>query len=366
MRDDRVRFARRSAFDVELRKRVDQYFSEQGKATDGGRALLVKTAILFGWLAVSLGAFLVVGGLGAAIVCGISAGLAMGGLGMSVQHDGGHGAYSANGRVNQLAAAVLDLLGASSWFWRVKHRQLHHTYPNIDGADDDIDLGPFLRMAPGQPRRAYHRFQQVYAFALYGVFGLKWFLWDDFAQFARQRIGSRPLARPRGGDAWLFWGGKLAYLTWAIVVPVAVHGWLAGLAFLLASQLTMGVVLSVIFQLAHCVEEASIIDPAQTPGGIELDYAAHQLDTTVDFGRDNRWLGWYCGGLNYQAVHHLFPRVSHVHYPALSLVLERACLDFGVLYKRSASLRESVRSHIRWLTRMGREGCPQEIIASSR
>ncbi len=353
MKDHRIRFSRRSAFALELHRRADRYFAGTGRTSDGGHAVVVKTAILFAWLIASLAVFLFGGGLVLALLCGVSAGLAMGGLGMCVQHDGGHGAFSANARVNRMAAAVLDLLGASSWIWRVKHGQLHHTYPNVEGADDDIDLGPWLRVAPGQPHRWYHRWQHVYAFALYGVFGLKWFVWDDFAQLARRRIGDHALARPRGREAWLFWGGKLAYAAWAIVLPIALHGWLAGLAFFLASQITMGVVLSVIFQLAHCVEEASIIDPDRTPGGVELDFARHQLDTTVDFGRGSRWLSWYCGGLNYQAVHHLFPRISHVHYPALSVEVERACAEFGVRYKVSSGVLASVRSHVRWMRRMG-------------
>ena len=85
------------------------------------------------------------------------------------------------------------------------------------------------------------------------------------------------------------------------------------------------------FQLAHCVEEATFrVAPAGTKQ-IGRDFAAHQVETSVDFARDNRLLTWYLGGLNYQVEHHLFPKTCHVHYPALSPIVEAACQQHGDL-----------------------------------
>src|SRR2546426_5095543 len=39
----------------------------------------------------------------------------------------------------------------------------------------------------------------------------------------------------------------------------------------------------------------------------------------------NALLGWYLAGLNFQVEHHLFPRVCHLHYPALSRIVEETC-----------------------------------------
>lgn len=340
-----------------LKERVDEYFARTGQARDGGRTILVKSAVLLGTLAASWIAFLALDGAWwATLVFGVVAGLTMGALGMAVQHDGGHGAFSSHGRWNRLSARVLDLMGASSFVWRVKHGHLHHTYPNIEGADDDIELAPLARLAPGQARKPHHRAQHLYMWFLYAFVGLKWYFIDDFVQLGRGRVGNHPLPKLRGSEAWVFWGGKVVYGTWAIAIPIAVTGWAAGLGFLLASQLTMGVVLSVVFQLAHCVEEADFVDPARIDGDvIELDFAMHQLATTVDFSRDSRWLTWYVGGLNFQAVHHLFPRVSHIHYAALSQIVERTCAEFDVRYRVSSGLRASIGSHYRWLRRMGHE-----------
>lgn len=364
MKDARILFRPKGRFHAELKRRVDAYFEETGRARDGGRTILAKSALLLGILAASWVGFLLGGGTWWTLGFGVTAGLAMAALGMAVQHDGGHGAFSSRGGLNRASAAVLDLMGASSYVWKVKHGHLHHTYPNIEGADDDIELAPLARLAPGQRRRPHHRVQQLYMWFLYAFVGLKWYFIDDFLQLARHRVGAHPLPSPRGRDAWVFWGGKAVYGLWALVIPVAVHGWLAGVGFLLASQLTMGLLISVVFQLAHCVEEAEFIDPSRMDGDtLELDFAMHQLATTVDFARDRSWLTWYVGGLNYQAVHHLFPRVSHIHYAALSKIVEATCAEFGVKYRVSPSLSASIASHYRWLRRMGREDGPTAAVA---
>jgi linoleoyl-CoA desaturase len=86
---------------------------------------------------------------------------------------------------------------------------------------------------------------------------------------------------------------------------------------------------------------------------METDWAVHQVQTTVDFARGNRLLCWFLGGLNFQVEHHLFSRICHVHYPALSKVVEEVCREFGVRYAAQKSFIGAVASHFRWLKLMG-------------
>jgi linoleoyl-CoA desaturase len=117
--------------------------------------------------------------------------------------------------------------------------------------------------------------------------------------------------------------------------------------------IVLGVSLSVVFQLAHCVEEAAF--PRVAPGARSVDnsWAAHQVETTVNFSHGNRVLTWLLGGLNYQIEHHLFPEVSHCNYPALSPLVRQTCREFGIAYKEHDSFLAGVTSHFRWLRRMG-------------
>ena len=115
----------------------------------------------------------------------------------------------------------------------------------------------------------------------------------------------------------------------------------------------MGFVLSVVFQVAHCVEEAEF--PAPGAGGWRLDraWAVYQAEMSVNVSRRSRIVSWLLGGLNVQIEHHLFPRISHVHYPAISSVMEQTCREFGIRYTAHRSFWAGIRSHFRWLRRVG-------------
>ena len=82
-------------------------------------------------------------------------------------------------------------------------------------------------------------------------------------------------------------------------------------------------------------------------------WAVHQAETTVDFARRSPILSWWLGGLNFQIEHHLLPRVCHIHYPAISQIVETTCRDYGVKYAVHPTFWAGIASHFRWLRRMG-------------
>jgi linoleoyl-CoA desaturase len=119
------------------------------------------------------------------------------------------------------------------------------------------------------------------------------------------------------------------------------------------AALVLGTTLAAVFQVAHCVEEAAFPAASADTRRIERAWAVHQAETAVDFARRSRIAAWLLGGLNFQIEHHLFPRISHVNYPAISKLVEQTCRDFGVVYTEHRSFREGVTAHFRWLRRMG-------------
>ncbi|EDM81011.1 Linoleoyl-CoA desaturase [Plesiocystis pacifica SIR-1] len=351
MRDQHVRFGR-SDLQSELRRRVDDYFEQSGQTRDGGVRIIVKTALIFAWFFAGYITFLVLrpGALGT-MALAISTGLACSGLGFAVQHDGGHRAYSRKPWLNRASAAVLDFLGGSSYVWRHKHGFVHHTYPNVTGVDEDIHTEPFARMHGNSPYRAAYRFQHIYIWALYALLPFVWVLYDDVRRLWTGKVGSTKLARPKGREVAIFLAGKVVYCSWAFLIPAMTVGWASTLLFYVTTQLCLGLTLAIVFQMAHCVEEAEFVHPA--PGGPRLDHARLQLATTVDFAQHNRLLSWYVGGLNFQVVHHLFPAVSHIHYPALSKIVAETCAEFDVEYRVIPTLPQALRSHYRFLRRLG-------------
>jgi linoleoyl-CoA desaturase len=284
----------------------------------------------------------------------VSVALAAAAIGMNVQHDGSHGGYSDSKLVNGIAAVTLDIIGGSSYLWRWKHNVLHHSFTNIEGADDDINVGPLGRLAPEQPRYRLHRFQHFYMWPLYGFVALKWHLVDDFKEVIRGQVGTRKVPPPGGKDLAIFVGGKIVFALIAFAIPALMHPiWVVAL-FYCFTAITIGIVLGIVFQMAHCVEEADFPTPIDGSNRMEDEWAVHQTVSTVDFARHNRLLSWYIGGLNFQIEHHLFPKICHLHYAELAPIVESVCAEFGIKYSSHRTLRSAMSSHYHWLRRMGR------------
>lgn len=354
----KLKFSGSEVFLRELRKRVDAYFERTGRSRRDCPTMYFKTATIMAWFVTSYVLLVfVVSSWWLVVPLAVVMGLAMAAIGFNIQHDAGHKAYSDRPWVNKVMALTMDLIGGSSYLWDWKHNTIHHTYPNIAGHDDDINIGFLGRLAPEQPRFKFHRFQGIYLWLLYGFLAVKWHLFDDFYQIATGRIGGHKIPRPKGRDLVIFIAGKVTFFSLAFVLPMLLHSFWAALGIYALAAFVSGVVLSVVFQLAHCVQEASFPVPVPTGEGkarMQTEWAVHQVQTTVDFARRNPVLRWFLGGLNFQVEHHLFSKICHVHYPALSKLVEETCHEFGIRYAAHRTFFGAVASHFRWLVQMGR------------
>jgi linoleoyl-CoA desaturase len=348
------RFGPAAGFHAELKNRVEEYFVRTGGSQHGGFRLGLKAIIITIWLAASY-CLLVFGAetWWQAALLALSLGLAMAAVGFNIQHDGNHGSFSRYRGINRLTGAGLDLLGGSSYMWRLQHNVLHHSFTNLAGADHDIDTGGFGRLSPAQALKRFHRFQQFYLWALYATIVIKWQLFDDFHQWITGRLGPQRIRRPGKWELAGMLAGKAAFFFLAFVLPSFYHPFWTVLVVYAGAMMVVGFLLAVIFQLAHSVQEAA--HPAYTESArIPEEWAVHQVRTTVDFARSNRFLAWYIGGLNFQVEHHLFPKISHVHYPAIAPIVEDVSRSFGVHYTVHPTLGAAVASHHRFLRQMGR------------
>ena len=352
--DHKLFFTRDNSFQVELRRRVDEYFRHTGRRQRDCPQMYLKTGIILtAFFGLYLLLVLVAATWWQALPLAFLLGLSMAAIGFNIEHDGGHQSYSNHSWVNRLMAMTLDLIGASSYVWHWKHGVVHHTYTNVTGHDADIDLGFVGRLTPHQQRLRFHRWQHFYLWPLYGVNVIKWHLYDDFRDVILGRIGSHRMPRPKRWELVSFICAKALLLTMAFAVPLLLHRLWIVFLFYAVTVTVAGVVVSVVFQLAHCVEEAEFPLPGEGSGLVENSWAIHQVETTVNFARRSRVESWLLGGLNFQIEHHLFPKVCHVNYPAISKLVEQTCRDFGVKYKEHRTFRAGIVSHFRWLRRMG-------------
>jgi linoleoyl-CoA desaturase len=297
----RLTFRRDTTFHKELRRRVDDYFRSSNRSQRDCPAMYLKTAII---LTVFSGFYSLLVFVAAswwqALPLAVLLGLSMAAIGFNIEHDGSHHSYSNHAWINRLAAMTMDLIGASSYVWHWKHVVIHHTYVNITGHDADIDISFFGRLTPHQKRFGVHRWQRFYLWPLYGLNVIKWHLYDDFRDVILGRIGPMRMPRPKRWELVGFIGGKVLLMTLAFGLPLLFHPlWIVLLFYVLIVGLA-GVVVSVVFQLAHCVEEAEFPLPQHDSGLVENAWAVHQVETTVDFARRSRVVSWLFGGLNFQ------------------------------------------------------------------
>ncbi len=340
----------RTAFYRELDGEVRAFFAARGLTATADWRAHWKAAFVTLSAALVYSLFLVLpASYGTALALGLLAGVALAATAFNIPHDGNHGAYSTQRWLNRCTGSVLDLMGMSSYLWRWKHNAFHHRKPNDPSIDLDVDLMPLARLSPQQPRHWFHRYQHIYLWPCYSLVIIKWQFVDDFVRLFRGQIGHHQVPRPRNSELAIFILGKAFFICWMFLVPSLIHSFGIAVTFYLASHLSGGFLSAIAFQLGHCVGEAHE-DPEAAAGH---SWAEHQLRCTVDFAPSNRLVAWYFGGLNFQAVHHLFPWICHVHYPSVSPIVESVSRRWGVGYQVNRSFLATLGSHYRWLHRLG-------------
>ncbi|MGN6421323.1 MAG: fatty acid desaturase family protein [Pseudobacter sp.] len=342
------------SFHSELKRRISEHFQQIGKSQTGNSTLFSKAVILgVGFLAVYIHLVFFTPGLFFQIVESVLLGGFVAAIGFNVMHDGAHGSFSKYKWVNTFASFSLNILGGSSFMWNVKHNVIHHAYTNVDGVDDDIDIQPWMRMSSTQKKYRLHKYQHIYFWFLYSLLYILWIFVLDYQKYFKSKIGSMPLKKMKLSDHVVFWSFKVLNLFLFIGLPIYTMGFTSWLISFLIFTIVAGLVLSLVFQLAHTVEHTAFPMPDEVTGKLEDEWAVHQIKTTANFATNNKVVCWLVGGLNFQIEHHLFPKISHVHYPAISKIIRKTCQEYGINYIEYPRVRYAVASHVAFLKQMG-------------
>ena len=358
-----VRFAPKNGegFYDTLKKNIDTFFTENKVSMSGNRALWLKTVAMLALFFVPMTLIIVgVGAHSAWVFFGLwfLTGLGMVGIGCAVHHDSNHGSYSDNKTVNKIIGDVVNVVGGYDVTWRIQHNILHHTYNNIEGLDEDIDTGGLMRFHPETKKLKMHRFQHIYAWFLYCLLTLQWVTYKDYRLlFLYEKKGLLKKEKISLRKALLELSiYKVIYFTYALVLPIMFSGmsWQMVVMGFLVLHFTAGLSLSCIFQLAHVLESSEFpITPDDRK--MENSWAIHQLLNTADFSPRSRIMFWFIGGLNYQVEHHLFPHISHVHYPKIAVIVKQTAEQYGLPYKVMPTFVNALVQHGRMLKKMGRD-----------
>lgn len=345
-------------FSKTLQKRVNHYFKNNGISKHANAGMYLKTALMLSMFFVpliimNLG---LVSSSGLVFLLYITSGLGTAGIGMCVMHDAIHGSYSKNKFINRMLSLSMNMIGANATSWKIQHNVLHHSYTNINDADNDLNQPFFLRFDPHKEHQSIHKYQYLYFWFFYGLSTLSWITAKDFVkmkQFKALGFLSEKNEYAKAQIGALVW--KLAYYLYALVIPLImlpVSTWVIVVAFLCMHFVT-GLALGFIFQMAHIMPSLDF-PLADDEGKIDNNWAVHQLLTTTNFCPNNKVFTWLVGGLNYQVEHHLLPHVCHIHYRKLAPIVKQTAQEFGIPYHSKSTFAEALKDHVKMLYHLGR------------
>lgn len=359
MTNNTISFSRidKANFFRTLNKRVNAYFKENDLKRTGNWKLYTKAIIMFGVFLVPLIIILTVSmPHWVLLLLTVVIGIGMAGVGMNVMHDSNHESFSSKKWVNKLMGSSMYILAGNVYNWKVQHNVLHHTFTNIPGFDEDIDAGRIIRFNKNAKWLKIHQFQKYYSFFLYGLLTINWAITTDFRQmhkYLKRKLSYGKFPNPATEWTTLIVTKIIYYLLW-IVLPLLVLdiAWWKVLIGFFVMHYTAGIILSVVFQLAHIVPMAEMPLPDKE-GNLEHTWAVHQLYTTANFAPNNKFISWYTGGLNHQVEHHIFPHISHIHYGKIAKIVKETALEYDLPYNEYKTFQKAIVEHFNQLKTLG-------------
>lgn len=343
-------------FSRTLKERVNGYFQTLDIDTSAGNSMIWKSLILFGtyvgiYLLIMLGG---ISNLPTLFFLWALLGLGQSFVGMSIMHDAVHDAYTKNRFAYYLLQIPIVAIGVEPKIWRIEHNLLHHTYPNVEGIDQDIHPRRVFRFTENQPKKWFHVYQHVYATFFYGLLIIEWLTVKDFLKVIKYRkMGFFKTNSQSVFIALLILLKKLVFFFIFLYLPLKFLPFdpLVTFAMFITMLVVAGISMTIVFQLAHVVSHCdSESDSLKLE---EKNWHVYQLETTCNFAHGNKVVSYLIGGLNYQVEHHLFPHICHTHYPALSVIVKQTACEFDVPYNYENTFWGAIKSHYKHLKELG-------------
>ena len=339
-----------SDFFLALIKKVDDYMEKKGGNRFADSSIYIKGSFLI-VLYVSSYILLLSGGLNtiSSIVFVTIMGLSGVMIVFNIVHDASHNVLFKNKSLNRAFAYFGDLMGMNSYIWNIRHNIQHHTFTNVAGGDVLLDSIPFIRVSPQQKRFAIHQFQAWYVPFLYMLYSIFWVFFIDFNMFKQKQMGNYRNIH----HTWQEWTKLILFKSFYLFYMIIFPAWIIDISLstvltgFLIYHVVAGILLSTVVVLGHCVEGAEYTAPDEN-GIIQNSFMQHEWNATYDCSTDSGLLHWITGGLNTHLAHHLFPKLCHCHYLAVTKIIKEHCAEYHVNYPHY-SLGNAIISHFNFL-----------------
>ncbi|PAA55994.1 hypothetical protein BOX15_Mlig023631g1, partial [Macrostomum lignano] len=252
------------------------------------------------------------------------------------QHDYGHLSVFNSRRLNHIGHELVvgHMKGASSHWWNFRHF-LHHSKPNVVGADPDINvpylflLGDKMPQEWGKRRRGFmpYNWQHDYFWLLGPPMLLPLYFHYENIYFIFKR-----------GDWRDFVWTLSFFLKFFYVFNHFFPSWLATFGFYMLVRYLESHWFVACTQMSHIPMD---IDRDQ-----RREWLPMQLKATMN-AEGGSFNDWFTGHLNYQIEHHLFPTMPRHSYPLVQPHVKQLCARHGIPYVEkplSTALADIIRS----------------------
>jgi delta8-fatty-acid desaturase len=254
-------------------------------------------------------------------------------------HDAAHMGITHDFTIDStIAMTIASWLGGLSAGWWKRSHNVHHLVTNDPEHDPDIQYIPIFavthRFLESLTSTYYERFMEYDAVAkvLIRVQHYTYYPIMAVARFNLYRLSWEYLLgtnAPKKGPAWWFRYFELAgvafFLTWFgygivyLSMPNnSTRFWFVLLSHALTSPLHIQITLS------HFAMSTTDL-------GIHESFAQKMLRTTMDVDCP-QWLDFFHGGLQFQAIHHLYPRVPRHNLRKTQKLVQEFCNEVDIPY----------------------------------
>lgn len=254
-------------------------------------------------------------------------------------HDAGHIGITHNYHFDSILGIIIaDYIGGLSLGWWKSNHNVHHIVTNAPEHDPDIEHMPLFAISHRFLGNLYSTYyDRAMKYDIFARFLLRFQTWTYYPLLSLGRFNLYALswqylfggkAPKKGVSAWHRWveiGGQFFFWFWfgyLVVYRTIPDGW-SRFTFVMVSHITSSP-LHVQIVLSHFAMSTADLGPQES-------FPQRMLRTTMDVDCPP-WLDFIHGGLQFQAIHHLFPRMPrHNLRQAQKLVLE-FCEDVGIPY----------------------------------
>lgn len=283
-------------------------------------------------------------------------------LGLNIGHDSAHNAIFKSSKNNRILLFIFEVLGTNAYNWKNRHLGAHHIFPNIMNHDSDIQQTNIVKIFPKDNHKNIHAFQHIYMPLIYMFYIFRWVVYRDFKDAGSKNIGSYNNSNYPRKELYKMILFKLFYLFYIVILPYIIlpFSFLTILLAFFILTVAGSLVITLVLLSTHVGEDSSFPEPNQN-GFMPHSWSYHQLITASDFGTESAVLHQLLGGFNHHVIHHLFPHICHIHYPALTPILKEIATKHNLPYRHKKYLFMAVLSHFKLLFQNSKNNATVEI-----